>query len=148
MIRHRQELGPMTDINVTNLLDTAFVLLMAFMIVAPAIKHGIELELPTVNGQNIDSEKTATVVIQKPPIEGSGGWIYLDDKRMTLEELTKELSVRKRIFPNLDVMLEADEGVTFGIVAETMGAVKDAGIADVGWLTQPNDDRAQAQRDN
>lgn len=134
----------MTDINVTNLLDTAFVLLMAFMIVAPAIKHGIELELPTVDGQSIDSEKTATVVIQKSPLGDDTGWIFLDDKRMTLEELTSELAERKRIFPKLDVMLEADGGVKFEIVAQTMGAVHEAGIKDVGWITQPESSKADS----
>lgn len=128
----------MTEMNVTNLLDTAFVLLMAFMIVAPAIKHGIEIDLPTVNGQNMDAQKTVTVVIQKSPLDAADAWIYVEDKRYMLEDLTKELRTRKQLFPKLDVLIEADKQAPFGVVAQAMGAIKNAGINDVGWVTQPD----------
>lgn len=123
--------------NVTNLLDTAFILLMAFMIVAPSIKHGIELELPTVSAQNMDTKKTVTVVVQRPAMEGAAERIYIDDKRLSLEDLEKELIEQKIIFPQMDVVIEADKNVSYGSIASTLGAIKAAGIEGVGLATLP-----------
>ena len=95
MRRHRQDLTLMADLNVTNLLDTAFILLMAFMIVSPAIKHGLELELPTAQGQNIDSTKTLTVVIMKRAASSGPAPIYVDDRRVSLEELKEERRLKR-----------------------------------------------------
>ncbi len=137
MRRHYQELRPLTEMNVTNLLDTAFILLMAFMIVAPALKHGIELELPSVRGENLDSIKTVTVVIQKPAAPGGPDRIYIEDRRYSLEELGEELRRRRQLFPELDVLLEADKAVPWDTIAKTMSTIRQAGIAQFGAVLEP-----------
>lgn len=137
MRRHRQDLQPMTEMNVTNLLDTAFILLMAFMIVAPAMKHGLELELPEVTASNIDSKKTLTVVILPPALEGGESRYFIEDRRLTLDELQGEIRRQKRIYPDLDVMIEGDANVPYGSFAKALAAIQRAGISNIGLMTDP-----------
>lgn len=135
MRRHRDALAPMAEMNVTNLLDTAFTLLVAFMIVAPSIKHGLELDLPAVAGENIDSKKTVTVVIV--PFEGGGDRIYVDDLVRSEVELTDLLLEYKSKFEEMDVVMEVDKEAAYDTFARALGAVKKAGIENVGLLTEP-----------
>jgi biopolymer transport protein ExbD len=146
MRRHRQELQPFTEMNVTNLLDTAFTLLMAFMIVAPSIKHGIDLEMPQTSGQIIDKDetKTITVIIERADEDGGEDRVYIEDsgeqdkaRRVTLEELSRDLELQKMTHPKLDVFLEVDRRVTYEAFAKTLGTIKDSGIEDVGLVTEP-----------
>lgn len=138
MARHRQALQPLTEMNVTNLLDTAFILLMAFMIVAPTIKHGLELDLPTVGGTQIeDQKKTINVVIQPAAEPGGLERIFIEERRLTVEELQAELIEQKRLFPELDIIMEIDKAVPWDTAARALGAVKAAEIQDVGFITMP-----------
>lgn len=146
MRRHRQELQPFTEMNVTNLLDTAFTLLMAFMIVAPSIKHGIDLEVPQTSGEIIDKDetKTVTVVIQKADDESGEDWIFIDDgsgedgaKRISLENLGRDLELQRMTFPDMDVFLEVDRRVTYETFAKALGTIKAIGIEDIGLVTDP-----------
>ena len=137
MRRHRQELKPMSEMNVTNLLDTAFILLMAFMIVAPAIKHGIELDLPKVSAANIDSTKTVTVVVRRAPLDQSGEWIYVEERRLLPKELGEELVRKKRIFPEMDVLVEGDKDVRWETMARVLATITAAGIENVSLVTEP-----------
>ena len=137
MRRHRQDLTLMADWNVTNRLYTAFILLMAFMIVSPAVKHGLELELPKAQGQNIDSTKTLSVVMPKRAGSSGEAPMYIDDRRVSLEELKEEIARQKRMFPELDVLIEADESVPWGNVAQAWAAVMETGVEKIGFPTLP-----------
>ncbi len=148
MRRHRQELQPFTEMNVTNLLDTAFTLLMAFMIVAPSIKHGIDLEIPTTHGEIIDKDetKTLTVVIKRGDGEGARDRIYVTDtgdeenaREVSLDELARDLELTRMTYPDLDVFLEADRKVTYDTFAQTLGTIKSTGIENIGLVTDPVD---------
>lgn len=133
----------MTEMNVTNLLDTAFILLMAFMIVAPAMKHGLELELPEVTAANIDSKKTLTVVILLPALRGGESRFYIDDRRLTLDEIQGEIQRQKKVYPDLDVMIEGDANVPYGSFVKALAAVQRAGIDNVGLMTDPEPTSAE-----
>jgi biopolymer transport protein TolR len=154
MRRHRQELQPFTEMNVTNLLDTAFTLLMAFMIVAPSIKHGIDLEMPQTSGQIIDKDETKTItVIIESAEEGGEDRVYIEDpdegdkaRRVSLEELSSDLERQKMTYPQLDVFLEVDRRVTYETFAKTLGTIKRSGIEDVGLVTEPLPSPSTARR--
>lgn len=150
MRRHRQELQPFTEMNVTNLLDTAFTLLMAFMIVAPSIKHGIDLEVPQTQGEIIDKDetKTLTVVIKKG--EGEADRIYITDpaeeenaREVNLQELARDLELTRMTYPDLDVFLEADRNVTYDTFAKALGTIKATGIENIGLVTDPVEPQAR-----
>lgn len=130
----------MTEMNVTNLLDTAFVLLMAFMIVAPSIKHGLKLDLPEAAGTTLEPGKSFTVGIE-PNAGGEGEpKVIADGKRIEITELTPLLRERKQDTPDLDVTLEIDRSVTYDYVMKIISAVKAAGVEVIDLPTeQPSD---------
>lgn len=119
----------MSEINVTPLVDVMLVLLIIFMVTAPLLQQGIDVNLPQAKGKNLPPEERLSIVIKK------GGAIFLNDTQMSMEDLTKKLAaVSKR---NPDVFLKADKDVPYGLVVEVMGEVKEAGIEKLGMITEP-----------
>lgn len=136
--RHRAPMHPITEMNVTNLLDTAFVLLMAFMLVAPTVQHGLELQLPAVAAGTLASEeKTVTLVIQPPQIEGGTERVFIEDARVPLEDLGDRMAKEKAANPKVSVVLEIDKEVRYSVVAEVISQLQAAGIEGVGFATDP-----------
>lgn len=144
MRRHRRQLNVISDLNLTNLLDTAFVLLIAFMLVSPVIRMGIDLQLPKVTQAPIqidsESKSTLTISIRKKQIEGAEEPIYVDgERRVTMEELREIIEQKKAGDPKLAVVVEGDTNASFGPVAKVLGMLKNMGIANVGIPTDPED---------
>jgi biopolymer transport protein ExbD len=126
----------MTEMNVTNLLDTAFVLLMAFMIVAPSIKYGIELELPQVKeAPTVEVERSMTVILK---LEDGVPWLYLDGNRVSNDELKERLSKRLQIVPDLDVILQMDHRVTAQDIMTTIATIQSTGVDTVAFEVEPD----------
>ncbi len=119
----------MSEINVTPLVDVMLVLLIIFMVTAPLLQQGIDVNLPQAKGKNLPPEERLSIVIKK------GGTIFLNDTQMSMDDLTKKLAaVSKR---NPDVYLKADKDVPYGLVVQVMGEVKEAGIEKLGMITEP-----------
>lgn len=137
MHRHRRDLEVISDMNLTNLMDTAFILLIAFMLVAPVLKHGIDLQLPQVSRQQLSSGgETMTIVIAKAPAAGMSEEIYVDDQRLTLDELKSEVRLRKES-DGLDIVIEADAEARYDMVAKVIALLKNLGVDGVGLATEP-----------
>lgn len=139
MRRHRQEMGPLTEINVTNLLDTCFVLLMAFMVVAPAKPpdKGVKVNLPAVSDSGpieSDAKKTMTVQVAKSGVGGDYR-IMVDGKYLTAEALAKDVKRMKESYPKMDVIMEVDKDSSFQTFAEAITSIKTAGVDDIGIMT-------------
>ncbi|RME64483.1 MAG: protein TolR [Nitrospirae bacterium] len=119
----------MSEINVTPLVDVMLVLLIIFMVTAPMLKMGIDVDLPKTKAKQLVEEERFTVVINRK------GQIYLNDRRVTLRELNRKLSaISKR---NPELYIKADRRVSYGLVVKVMAEVKDAGIEKVGLVTEP-----------
>ncbi len=119
----------MSEINVTPLVDVMLVLLIIFMVTAPMLKMGIDVDLPKTKAKQLVEEERFTVVINKK------GEIFLNDKKVTLRELNRKLSaISKR---NPELYIKADRRVPYGLVVKVMAEVKDAGIEKVGLVTEP-----------
>ncbi len=119
----------MSEINVTPLVDVMLVLLIIFMVTAPLLQQGIDVNLPQAKGKNLPPEERLSIVIKK------GGEIFLNNVHMLMDDLTKKLAaVSKR---NPDVFLKADKDVPYGLVVQVMGEVKEAGIEKLGMITEP-----------
>ncbi|HOE96167.1 MAG TPA: biopolymer transporter ExbD [Candidatus Sumerlaeota bacterium] len=145
MRRHRRDLEVLSDMNLTNLLDTAFILLMAFMLVAPMLKTGIDLNLPRVGaGQLQGQQKTVTISIAKPQVEGQSERIYVDDARVTYEELEEKLAETKSNYQAFSVAIEADAEATYQSVARVLSLLKAMQITSVGLVTDPAASNQQA----
>ncbi len=123
---------PMSDINMTPLIDVMLVLLVIFMITAPLMTSSLKVQLPrTVGNQANDSQQAVSLAVT-----ADGRW-HLDDQAISRDDLVRELKLRARRTPDVDVLVRADKAVPFGQVAELMGLVRDAGLHHVGFLTEP-----------
>ena len=119
----------MSEINVTPLVDVMLVLLIIFMVTAPLLQQGIDVNLPKAKGKDLPPEERLSIVIKK------GGEIYLNDSHMSMAELSKKLASVSKLNPN--VFLKADQDVPYGVVVQVMGEVKEAGIEKLGMITEP-----------
>jgi len=122
----------LSEINVTPFVDVMLVLLIIFMVTAPMMQEGVDVNLPQAQGKTLPSkEKRMTISIT------STKEIFLNDRKIELEELEKKL---KAVFQNRtdkQLFLRADEIVPYGFVVKTMAAVRNAGIDQLGMVTVP-----------
>jgi len=122
-----------SQINVTPLVDVMLVLLVIFMVTAPIIQQGVEVNLPqTQSGAISGKEDPLIVTIAK------SGKVYLNDNAMSPEELGKKLRAIKAIQSDKQVYLLADQDVRYGLVMKTIAEIKQAGIQRLGMVTRPN----------
>ncbi|HXX58376.1 MAG TPA: protein TolR [Thermodesulfovibrionales bacterium] len=119
----------MSEINVTPLVDVMLVLLIIFMVTAPLLQQGIDVNLPKAKGKDLPPEERITLIIK------SGGTIYLNDNPVSVTDMKKKLESISKLNPN--VFLKADKSVPYGLVVEVMGEIKDAGIEKLGMITEP-----------
>lgn len=140
MKRHRQPLELNSQINITNLLDTALTLLCGFMIVAPTLKSGIPVELPQVEKAETLTEtedNTLRITIAVPDPESVEDKILVDGRRVRLPNLSGLLAERKAENPNLAVTIDSDKDVRFETGARVMSALNVAGIENFSIATDP-----------
>jgi biopolymer transport protein TolR len=120
-----------SQINVTPLVDVMLVLLIIFMVTAPIIQQGVQVNLPKLKAQALPGKEQQFVVSITRKNE-----IYLNDRRLSDAELTQKLSAIAAERPDREVFIRADEQVPYGEVIRTMAAIKAAGIKNVGMVTE------------
>ena len=124
-----------SQINVTPLVDVMLVLLVIFMVPAPIIQQGVQVNLPqTQAGAIAGKEDPLIVTIAK------NGRVYLNDNAMSSEELGRKLRAIKASVGDKQVYLRADQDVRYGVVMKTIAEIKQAGIEKLGMVTRPNSD--------
>ena len=143
MKRHNKQVAaPFTQINLTPLLDITFTLLIAFMIIAPALKHGIKMDLPEVKGEPIrEKQTTLTIIIQKRFEGETFERIKLNGVRITLKDLEEKLHADYLSRKDIDVILESDKDVPWDTILKVVGAVTRAGIDRTGFASEPEPKR-------
>jgi len=128
-MRLKKDRNVMSEINVTPFVDVMLVLLVIFMITAPLLQQGIDVNLPKAKGKDLPPEERITLVIKK------GGTIYMNENPVSLAEMKRKLEAISKLNPN--VFLKADKDVPYGVIVEVMGEIKDAGIEKLGMVTEP-----------
>jgi len=128
-MRPKRDRNVMSEINVTPFVDVMLVLLVIFMITAPLLQQGIDVNLPKAKGKDLPPEERITLVIKK------GGTIYMNENPVSLAEMKRKLEAISKLNPN--VFLKADKDVPYGVIVEVMGEIKDAGIEKLGMVTEP-----------
>lgn len=123
----------LSEINVTPLVDVMLVLLIIFMVTAPMLQQGIDVNLPQEGGGNLDPS-TERLVITLAKNER----MYLNDRRIDLPEL--EQTLRQATAATREVFLRADKDIPYGLVVQMMAVIKQAGIERLGIVTVPADD--------
>lgn len=123
-----------SQINVTPLVDVMLVLLVIFMVTAPIIQQGVQVNLPQARSGAIPgTEEHLVVTVAK------NGKIYLNDNAMSLSELGAKLRAIKALDANKQVYLRADQDVRYGVVMKTIAEIKQAGIERLGMVTRPEE---------
>jgi biopolymer transport protein TolR len=123
---------PMSEINMTPLVDVMLVLVVIFIITAPLMASSIRLDLPRTDAAKpSDAPKFVTVVLDK------AGQTFVDDKPVAPAELAARLAQAARDTPEMEVQLRADQSVPYGRVIEVMGAAQKAGLNRVGFVADP-----------
>jgi biopolymer transport protein TolR len=121
-----------SQINVTPLVDVMLVLLVIFMVTAPIIQQGVQVNLPQDRSNAIPgSEEHLVVTVAK------NGRIYLNDNAMSLPELGEKLRAIRKLDANKQIYLRADQDVRYGTVMQTIAEIKQAGIERLGMVTRP-----------
>ncbi|RJQ13514.1 MAG: ExbD/TolR family protein [Nitrospiraceae bacterium] len=119
--------GALSEINVTPLVDVMLVLLIIFMVTAPLLQQGIDVNLPQAKGKEMAPEERTVLTIK------GDGKIYIDKTAVTLETLKANLSKS----PGREVFLKADKNVPYGLVVSVMGELREIGIEKLGMVTEP-----------
>jgi len=121
----------MAEINITPLVDVVLVLLVIFMLAAPVLQSGIEVNIPKTRTVKEVTESRMVVTIAKDQT------VYLGDKAINLHDLPLKLRDGGTDTAQKVIYLRADERVPFGVFASVMDAVKQAGITNISIVTQP-----------
>jgi biopolymer transport protein TolR len=122
----------MSEINVTPFVDVMLVLLIIFMVTAPMMMQGVDVNLPRTTTKAIPTEEERLVVTITAKSE-----LYLNEYKISLESLERKL---ESIFQNRAdraVFLRADQSIPYGFVVEVMAAVRRSGIKRIGMVTEP-----------
>jgi biopolymer transport protein ExbD len=130
----RNSLVTLSDINITPLLDLAFVLLIIFVITTPLLEKSIDLKLPRggQTGQKLDKNDIATVEV------AANGIYALDKKQMYLSQLIPKLAQDFRENPNLVVYIRADKDSRYDLIAQLLDGCQRNGITRYSLRTDPS----------
>ncbi|MBW2617300.1 MAG: protein TolR [Deltaproteobacteria bacterium] len=131
---------PLSQINVTPLVDVMLVMLIIFMIAAPMLVQGVNVNLPEATAKALDTKNERLVVSLTKEEK-----IYLDTVEVSRENLTeKALAVLEQRTDD-QVYLRADAEVSYGFVVEIMAALKAAGVERVGMVTEPMSPKSKVE---
>jgi len=123
---------PMSDINVTPMVDVMLVLLVIFIITAPLFTHAIKLDLPDAQSAPA-SEKPDTISLS---INGQGK-IFWNNEEVTQPELQIRLATAAKKSPMPDLQLRADKETRYETIAQIMSAAQTNGLTKIGFVTEP-----------
>jgi len=122
---------PLSDINVTPLVDVMLVLLVIFIITAPLMASSVKLDLPQTDaGLPNDTPKFVSLSVD------AAGKVFLDDRPVTDEELAAGLEKAAADSKDTEVQLRADQTVPYGRVVALMGIANKAGLSRIGFVTE------------
>lgn len=123
---------PMSEINVTPLVDVMLVLLVIFIITAPLLASSIKLDLPSTDAAKpTEAPKFVTLVIDK------SAQVFLGDQAIELPALAESLKKTAEASKDTEVQLRSDESVPYGKVIEVIGIAQKAGLTRIGFVAHP-----------
>ena len=125
--------GSISHINVTPFVDVMLVLLVIFMVTAPILQQGVNVELPAVEAGPLVSDTEEQLIVA---IDGEGR-VHLNDTPLALGALGEKLTAIVKLRADRTVYLRADKDVAYGKVVAVMAAIRSAGIAKLGMVTEP-----------
>ena len=132
--RRRNDNGnrPLAEINVTPLVDVVLVLLIIFMVTAPMLQMGIDVNLPRVKAKSINVSEEKLVLTINGRQE-----IFINEFKTTLPDLSAKLESIFKSRTDRELFMRADKEVPYGVVVQVMSEVRKAGIDKLGMITEP-----------
>ncbi|MEE2962121.1 MAG: ExbD/TolR family protein [Myxococcota bacterium] len=123
---------PVSDINVTPLVDVMLVLMIIFMVTAPLVQQGVAVDLPAAEAQPMeaDSEKMVLTLTKDKRV-------FVGDTEIPLDELRPKLLHNRKLKLDKEVYLHADRTLPYGTVVDVMATLKEAGVQTLGMVTDP-----------
>jgi biopolymer transport protein ExbD/biopolymer transport protein TolR len=122
---------PMSDINMTPLIDVMLVLLVIFMVTAPLMTSSLKLDLPQAQGaQPADSPAFISIAVD------AKGQLFFGDEPLADEAFAARVRSAAQANPRLEVQLRADRAVPYGRVAQVIDRVQQAGLTRIGFVTE------------
>jgi biopolymer transport protein TolR len=129
--RREYDMDVVHDINVTSLVDVMMTLLIIFIIVAPMIEQGIDVNLPSAEPKRIDVSEVLTIAVAE------NERVYLENQRVTMDELRERLRNIRAAREDVAVLIKADKDIKYGRVVEVLDAVRGVGISKLAMATRP-----------
>jgi biopolymer transport protein ExbD len=129
----RGEPQPMAEINTTPLVDVMLVLLIIFIITAPLLTHAIRIDVPQARSES-SPEKPQTITVA---IDGAGR-VFWNGEEIGRDALGKRFSDAASKSPQPELHLRADRDTRYQVLAEVMSLARGAGVARIGFVTDPN----------
>ena len=126
---------PMSEINVTPMVDVMLVLLIIFMVAAPMMTVGVPIDLPQTQARQLNSEQEQVTV----SIDNSGA-IFLGDQPVALADLIEQVAAQAPNGTEDRIFVRGDLSANYGSVMEVMGALSGAGYARIGLITEQRQD--------
>jgi biopolymer transport protein ExbD len=124
--------APMAEINMVPLIDVMLVLLVIFIITAPLLTHAVKVELPKASSApNVTQPENIQVAMR------ANGDVYWNGERMDAAQMAERFTVEARRNPQPELHLRADRSTPYEKVAQLMSAAAQAGLAKIGFITEP-----------
>jgi biopolymer transport protein TolR len=125
--------GPMSEINVTPLVDVMLVLLIIFMVTAPLMQQGVKVDLPEANAAPMPTSTEQKLVLTL----AKDGRAYIGKTEVPLDRITELLSTNEKLKIDRELYLHADQSLPYGLVVKVMAAAKAGGAETLGMVTDP-----------
>jgi biopolymer transport protein TolR len=124
--------GAMAEINVTPLVDVMLVLLIIFMVAAPMIQQGVDVNLPKIVATELPANTDLLIVSVNKT-----GSVYIGKTQIPMDQLAEKVEALYRDKADKEAFLRADKDVPYGVVVNVMSQMKRAGIEKLGMVTEP-----------
>jgi biopolymer transport protein TolR len=132
----RDSKGPLSEINVVPLVDVMLVLLIIFMITAPMMQHGMNIDIPKVTTKPMPTKDEPQVLSVTKDQR-----LVLNEKKLELKDLKAAMQLLFANKKDKEIYLRADKDVPYGFVVSCMGLIREAGIEKINIVTKPPDER-------
>jgi biopolymer transport protein TolR len=123
----------MSEINVTPFVDVMLVLLIIFMVTAPMMVQGVDVNLPKATAKALKSSEERLIISIDNEMQ-----VYINEQVVSVEFLTQKLTAILENLDNKDVYLKADKEIPYGIVVNVISKIKKAGVDSLGMITLPD----------